>query len=241
MSKNPILQVEKRELTGRKVKQLRRAGLLPANVYGKKVKSQSVQVDAKTFREVFEQVGETGLVELMVKGQKEARPVLVHNVQLDPITDLALHVDFYQVDLTQKVTAEVPVEMAGIAPAVAKGGVLVQLLDEIEVEALPADLPDKLVVDVSKLEEIGQNLTAEDLRYDKAKVTLKLDEPKALVVQIEAPTKEEEEKPPVEAVAKEGAPAEGEPPVAEAGKEEKPEAGRPGKAAAKEKKTETPA
>ncbi|OGD62772.1 hypothetical protein A2160_04850 [Candidatus Beckwithbacteria bacterium RBG_13_42_9] len=233
MTKNPTLQVEKRELAGRKVKQLRRQGILPANVYGKKVKSQSVQVDGKTFLRIYDEVGETGLVELILKGDKASRHVLIHNVQQDPVSDLPLHVDFYQVDLTQKVTAKVPLEMTGIAPAVAKGGVLVQLLTEVEVEALPADLPDKLVIDVSKLEEMGNNLTAEDLKYDKAKVILKLEDPKTLVAQIEAPTKEEEK--PVVEVAPEAVVAEGEAPK-EGEKPQAAEAGKPAEEPAKAEK-----
>lgn len=226
----PTLQVEKRDLIGRKVSRLRREGKLPANIYGKKIKSQAVVADLLTFQKILAQVGATGLVELTVKGETKPRPVLIHNVQLDPITDTSLHADFYQVDLSQKVTAEVPVIMVGEAPAVAQGGVLVQLLDEIEVEALPADLPDKLVVDVSKLEEIGQHLTVEDLQYDRAKVVLKLEDPKSLVVQIEQPAPEEEEQP-TPAVVEEGA-------GAAEGAEEKPtsEAPAPEEKAGEDKK-----
>src|SRR5512135_3721144 len=96
------LPAEKRELTGSKSKRLRNEGILPANIYGKKVKSQSIQVNTKLFEEVYRKAGETNVVEMSIG--KETRPVLVHNIQLDPVSDLPLHVDFLQVDLTQKVT-----------------------------------------------------------------------------------------------------------------------------------------
>lgn len=95
-----VLKAEKRSLTGRKVKSLRNEGKLPANVFGRNVKSISIQVDGKDFEKTFREVGETGLVELTLG--KEKRPVLVHNVQSDPVTDTLLHVDFLQVDLKQK-------------------------------------------------------------------------------------------------------------------------------------------
>lgn len=206
------LKVDSRKLTGRKVKQLRREGILPANIYGKGVKSVSVQLPGKDFAAVFKQVGETGILELTVSKETKTRPVLVHHVQQHPVTDEILHVDFRQVDLTETVTVKIPVEITGEAPAIAKGGVLIQLINEVEVEALPADLPDKFVLDVSHLEEIGQGLSLKDLKVSP-KVKLLAEKFEELVIKIESPTKEEEEKP-VEAAPAEGeaavAPAEGE-------------------------------
>ena len=210
------LSVIKRDLTGRKVKKLRREGVLPGNIYGKDVKSLAVQVPAKDFKAAFDQAGETGIIELKVDKETKARPALIHNVHLHPVTDELLHVDFHQVDLTKKVTVDIPIELTGEAPGVNKGGVLVQVLDEIEVEALPTDLPDKFVLDVSTLEEIGQGLTLKDIKVDAAKVKLVTENPEEIVVQIEEPAKEEEK--PVEAAPAEGeaaaeaetAPAEGE-------------------------------
>src|SRR3990167_6090633 len=116
--------------------------------YGKKIKSESVQVDASEFMKVYREVGETGLVELVLDGKH--KPVLVHNVQLDPVTDVVLHADLLQVDLKEKVTAQVRVELTGESPAEKQGlGTVVQYVDEIEVEALPGDLPDKFEVDAS--------------------------------------------------------------------------------------------
>lgn len=156
------LSANKRNVLGRKVKQLRTQGFLPANIYGKKVKSQAVQVNLKDFTLVFAKSGETGLVDLALDGKK--LPVLIHNIAYHPITGSPLHADFYQVDLKEKVTTKVPLEIAGEAPAVKdKTGVLLTIIDELEVEALPQDLPDKISVDVSQLTAVDMGIKVKDL------------------------------------------------------------------------------
>ncbi len=222
------LKVEKRKLTGRKVKRLRLEGVIPANVYGKKIKSEAVQVDAKEFAKVFDKAGETGIVEL-VEG-KTTRPVLVHDVQIHAVTNEPLHVDFMQVDLKVKVTATVQVEVEGESPAEKSGiGTLVQQLQEIEVEALPADLPEKFIVDATKLEEVDQAILVKDLDYDKSKVEVKTD-PESIVAKVEPPQKEVVIEAPVETVVEGETPAvEGETPVeapAEGGEEKAPTEGQ---------------
>jgi large subunit ribosomal protein L25 len=204
----PKLKVEERKVFGRKVKHLRSEDVLPANIYGKKVKSQAVKLPLGDFLPVYQEVGETGLVDLLVGKSKSARPVLVHNVQFDPVTGQAIHVDFHQVDLKQKITAQIPVELVGESPIVAqKKGILVRLLDEIEVEALATDLPEKIEVDISSLEKVDDMIKLGGLKLSK-KLTLVTD-PKRLVAKVEPPTKLEEEKPKVEEVV-EGETAEGE-------------------------------
>jgi large subunit ribosomal protein L25 len=152
------LTAEKRTVVGRKVKTLRKEGKLPATVYGKKVKSASLSISRDAFISVYKEAGETGLIELSEEG--EIRPVLVNTVQVDPVSSAILHVEFHQVDLKEKVHAKVPVELVGESPAVAqKLGVLLTVIDEIEVEALPAELPEKIAVDVSSLAEVDQELT----------------------------------------------------------------------------------
>lgn len=164
------LKASKRTVVGRKVKNLRKEGVLPANIYGKKVKSQAVQVPEKDFAGVFAKAGETGLVELLVDGEKHH--VLIHNVQYHPVTGFPHHIDFLQVDLKEKVIAKVSVVLVGEAPAVKeKTGVLLTLVSEIEVEALPSDLPEKLEVDISNLSAIDQSIKVEQLKVsDKVKV-----------------------------------------------------------------------
>lgn len=198
MSDKLKLKVNSRKLTGRKVKQLRAQGTIPANIYGKGVKSVSIQQPLKDFAVAFKQVGETGILELVVDKETKTRPVLIHNVQQHPVTGEILHVDFRQVDLTEAVTVSIPIEISGTAPAITKGGVLIQLINEVEVEALPADLPDKFTLDASSLEEIGQGFSLKDLKVS-SKVKLLTENLEELVVKIESPTKEEEVKPVEEA------------------------------------------
>ena len=213
------LTAKKRTIIGRKVKQLRRQKLLPGNVFGKDVKSLSVELPLKEFETVFKTAGETNIIELLVEKEAKPRPVLIGKIQVDPVSDVYLHVDFRQVDLSKKVTVAVPVELKGEAPAVVKGGVLVKLINEVEIEVLPKDWPDRLSLDVSGLEEVGQGLSLKDIKVDAAKVKLVADNLDELVVKIEAPAKEEEVAP---APVVEAAPAEA-PAVAKAsvGEEEK--------------------
>lgn len=151
-----------RTQVGRKVKVLRKEGKLPATVYGKDIKSASITVTGDAFTKVYAQAGETGLIELHV--DKDTRHVLVHNVQVDPVTNAKLHVEFHQVDLKEKVHAKIPVEIVGEAPAVAqKLGVLLTVLNDIEVEALPTELPEKIEVDVTKLAEVDQEVKVSDI------------------------------------------------------------------------------
>lgn len=206
-----VLKAEKRKLSGRKVKQLRKEGVIPANVFGKKVKSESIQMKLVDFEKVYKESGETGLLELHINSDK--KPVLVHNVQQDPVTDTALHIDFLQVNLKEKVSAEIPIELIGESPAEKQGlGTVVQYMDEVEVEALPTDLPESFEIDISKLTEVDQTIYLKDLKFDKAKVELKEDLEK-IVVKLE-PIKEEKE----EVIAPEAVPEEGKD-QAEAGQE----------------------
>lgn len=210
------LQVQPRTILGRKVKRLRRDGLIPANIYGKEVKSLAVAVSLTDFRPVFRKAGETNLVELKVKDEKEPRQALIHYVQLHPVSNQFLHVDFHQVSLKEETEVEIPVKVIGESPGVKqKGGVLLTLLNEIKVKALPTDLPDSFEIDIAKLEELGAEIRVSDLKVPK-NVTV-LNSANELVLQVAEPAKAEEEKPaetvapadsadlPDEALAKSGA------------------------------------
>ncbi len=218
--KKPKLAVQKRKTLGRQVKKLRAQGILPANIYGKKIKSTAVQVDLKDLEKVYKEIGETGVVELKVKGEKKVRPVLIHNLQLHPVTDLPLHADFHQISLKEKTRLEVPVELIGEAPAEKEElGILVTLLDSLEVEALPTEFPGKLEVDISNLKEIGDSVRVSDLKVDRKKVKILASE-NEIVAKIE-PLAKEEAPPPEEEAPEEAPPEEAKP------KEAKPEEARP--------------
>jgi large subunit ribosomal protein L25 len=212
-----LLKAEERKVEGRKVKKLRVDGILPANVFGKGVKSLSIQLTSKDFQDAYKEAGSTGIIELDLG--KEKRPVLVHDVQVNAKTDEILHVDFHQVDLKERIEAEVPVELIGESPAEKQTlGTVVQYINEVKVEALPTDLPEKFVVDVSMLVEVDQTVYIKDLVVEKDKVEIKNAEDE-IVVKVEPPQKEEVVEAPAPAegeVAVEGeAPTEGETPTEE--------------------------
>ncbi len=167
------LNAQKRKLTGKKVKTLRTGGILPANIYGKKIKSESLQVNIKEFLKVYKKSGATTLVDLLIETDKEARPVLIHKVQKHPVSGVLVHADFYQVDLKEKIKALIPVMAIGEAKAVSdKKGVLLHVLSEIEIEALPTDLPEHIEVQIESLTEVDQAVCVKDLNLDRNKVTV---------------------------------------------------------------------
>lgn len=217
--KHYTLKAEKRELTGRKVKRLRLAGIIPGTVYGKAMKSETVQVNEKELIKVYNEAGETGIVDIELASKKH--PSLISNIQVHPVTSNVLHVDFREVDLTKKVKAMVPVELVGESPAEKQGmGTAVLMVDEVEVEALPEDLPEKFEIDATVLVEVEQTFTVAHLKSDKKVEILTAGD--QILAKVEPPQKEEVvEVAPVEGEAapegeaKAEAPAETETPKAE--------------------------
>lgn len=190
MSKH-TLNAQKRIVYGRKVKAIRSQGLVSASVYGKKTPTLSLQLSAKDFLKLFTQVGESTLIYLNVESEKEPRPVLVSETTYHPVTQSLINVSFHQVDLKEKVTAPVSIVMAGESPAVKdKLGILVQQLDEVEIEALPTDMPEHITIDLSSLLEVNSQITIADLKLNSSKLSVKSD-PETIIVKIEALAKEE--------------------------------------------------
>jgi len=171
------LTAQKREITGKKVKKLRKQGIIPANVFGKNIKSTAVSLKSDEFLKIYQQTGETEIVDLQIEGEKETRPILIQNLQKNPVTGEPLHVDLRQIILTEKLTAKIPVEIVGESPAVQqKIGILIQPISEIEIEALPTDLPDKFTVDVSTLANVEDEIKIKDLQIPRNKIEIKMDE-----------------------------------------------------------------
>lgn len=200
------LKAEQRKVLGRKVKNLRKQGVIPAHVFGHNIKTLHIQIDEKEFEKIAKVAGETSVVDLTVNSK--THPVLIRGVQVHPLTNKPLHIDFYQVSLKEKVKVAVPVEIAGVVPAVEKKvGVLLTPLTEIEIEALPQNLPEKIEVDVSKLENVGDAIKVSDLKIDREKVEV-LTDPELIVANIgELVTKEAEEVLAAEAAEREAAAA----------------------------------
>lgn len=184
------VEAETRSLFGRKIKKLRKEGILPSNVFGKNIKSLPIQLSLASFSTIYNEAGENKIIYLTIKGEKEEKPVLVHNIQMDPVSGAMLHVDFHQVSLTEKVTSNVPVELIGEAPAVSQSiGILVRPLSEVEVEALPTQLPEKFEVDVSNLKNVDDSITVASIKVPSG-VSL-ITSADQIVAKIEPPAKEE--------------------------------------------------
>ena len=197
------LSANKRTVFGRKTKQLRTKGIIPANIFGKKIESLAIELEKSGLLDTMRKAGETGLIHLKIKGDDKVHPVLVSGYAQHPVTDEMLHVDFHEVDLKQKTTATVPLKTVGESEAVKSGMVLVMFKNELEVEALPTDLPDSIEVDIAGLSEVGMTILAKDLKFDRSKVTIEI-EGEEPIATIQEPAKEE---------VVEAAPVEGEAPV----------------------------
>ncbi len=169
---NPVLESQVRELKGRKVRYLRREGKTPGSMYGKDIEPVSLQFETKTLERIYDEVGESQLVDLMIDGVKN--PILFKNPQFHPVLGSLMHIDLHKVNLKEKITATVPIEFVGESPAVKAGLELVEVTMEVEVEALPTDLPEKFEVDLGTIETIDNQVTVADLDHGD-KVEIKTD------------------------------------------------------------------
>jgi large subunit ribosomal protein L25 len=186
------LKAEKRTILGGKTAKLREKGFVPAELYGRLTDNIHLTVAENDFRKVFAEAGESTIVELDVSGEKY--PVLIADIQRDPLQDRFLAVDFYRVRMDEKIAAPVEIELVGEAPALKeKGRMLVRAMDEVEVEALPANLPHRLEVDIGGLTEIGQSVFVKDI-LTKGDFRV-LVEPETVIATISEIKEEEEVKP----------------------------------------------
>lgn len=184
------LAVQKREKFGKAVSTLRQQGLIPAELYGRGVENLHLAIPVKEFKKVFKQAGESSMVNVVLGNEK--RPVMISGVATDPVTDEVLSVDFYQVRLDEKIKIKVPLEFTGEAPAIKDfKGILVKAMQELEVEALPTNIPRSLIVDLTKLAAIGQSVYAKDLAVP-SDVKL-LVGPEAVIATVTAQMTEEQE------------------------------------------------
>lgn len=190
------LSAQVRKDFGRKAKSARQADKIPAVVYGPGVKNASIVIDYKDFQKTFKQAGESSLVELDIDGEKEKRPVLINEIQKDPVSDKFIHVDFFQASLKEEVEATVALVFFGIAPAEKDlGGTLVKNITEVEVKALPQNLPHEIKVSIDGLKTFGDHILIKDLILpENVKVLKKPDEIVASVAE-QQKIEEELEKP----------------------------------------------
>ncbi len=205
------LALDAREASGKENKRLRRKGIVPGVVFGKGLPSVPVQVDVKRFEALYREAGRTSIVKVRVDGGSTARSAIIKSIQRNPLSGLPLHVDFFLVNLTQEMQADVPLTFSGTAPAIEmENGTLMTPLDHLKVKALPGEMPHEFVVDISSLTDMDATIHVRDLVIDD-RVSV-LNDPDELVARVVPPRIEEEPEvlPVEEGEAAEGEAAEGE-------------------------------
>ena len=220
------LQAQLRTITGKKVRQLRRQGLVPANIYGRGVESTPIQLDLRHLRQALLTAGTSTVIDVHVTtadGSEDGKthPVLIEKVSRHPGTGQVLHVDLHQVDLNRPVHTAVPLVLAGESPAVKLGGVLMHAVDSLEVEALPRALPHSIEVDISGLAELDTQITAGEVSLPPG-VKL-ISDPETVIAHVVASKLEQEVAAEAAEAAAEAAAEEA--PAAEAAETEAPTAG----------------
>ena len=182
------LKASKRNVIGKQVNALRREGMLPAVVYGRRIESIPISLDMREASRIIEKAASSALIVLDVDGERYY--TLVREKQRNPVLGTFRHIDFQAVSLTEKVRANVAIQFVGEAPAVDMYfGVLVSNLEQLSVEALPKTLPERIEVDLSNLREIGDSLHVRDIVLPEGVETL--DNPDEIVVVVIAPISEE--------------------------------------------------
>ncbi len=183
------LEVKTRK-TGENLTALRKDGFIPAVFYGRKEKSTPVSVPLKAFEKAFKHAGESTVITLT--GDAGEHDALIHEVTKDPLTGVIQHADFYVIEKGKKLRVSVPIEFVGIAPAVKElGGILVKVLHEVEVEAMPKDLPHGLTADISTIVDFDTHITASAIELPSG-VEL-ITKPEEIVAMVAAPKEEKEE------------------------------------------------
>ena len=185
-----VIAAEKRTVVGKKVGALRREGKLPGVIYGHKIEPTAIVMDLKEATRVLSMATSSSLLTIELDGKEQS--VLIREGQRDHLKNRFLHVDFQVVSLTEKIRAEVNIEITGTAPAVKDfGGVVVEGLNSVHVEALPTDLPERVTVDISGLTEIGDSILIKDIKFSSSVEVLTPED--EMVVLITSPAAEVEE------------------------------------------------
>ena len=193
---------QNRTILGKKVKSLRKEGITPASLFGRGMASLALQVRTTELHRVLTTTGRNALVDLAItdaaKGADASHKVMVRDLQVNPVNGQVLHVDFYRVLMTERMEAEVPVVLTGIAPAVDRGlGTLTHGVSAIRVDGLPGTIPSSVEVDVSILEEALQSIFAKDIPLPRG-VSL-VSDPEQIVARVVVRRGTAEEEKPAEA------------------------------------------
>lgn len=187
----PTLKLDQRTLLGKKVRRLRRQGVIPVHVYGSGIEPANLQVDDRTLNRLLLQVGSNIPVSVEYEGQDEESICFVREIQRHPVSDTIIHVDFLRVDVTQTVAAEVPVTLVGSSPAVSQmAGTLLQNIQSLTIEALPMNMPAEVTVDISTLVDFDTTLVVGDVEVPGNATVL--NDPEDVIVRVAPPRLEVE-------------------------------------------------
>ncbi|HUY96689.1 MAG TPA: 50S ribosomal protein L25 [Verrucomicrobiae bacterium] len=181
------LDLEPRTVMGRHVADLRRLGTIPAVLYGHLVAPAPLQCSRRTFERLYQRAGRARLVQIQVAGERTRRPVLIREVQVDPRSALVVHVDFFQVNLTERLTVDVPVVLTGEAPAVRLNlGELLHVVHTVQVSCLPSAIPGRLEVDVSHLAALDDEVRLREVALPEGVELVATVDPDELLVKVAA-------------------------------------------------------
>ena len=162
------LETTRREMLGKEVKSLRRQGIMPVHLFGHGIESLSLQCDATSLQQTLSRAGQTRLIDLKIHGEKRPRPVVVRGVHREPVKGGLLHVDFFQVSMKERVKIDVPLILVGEAPILqSRDNMVVQELNTLAVECLPASIPGSLELDISSLSQPEQVLRVKDIEVNE--------------------------------------------------------------------------
>lgn len=165
MAERAVIQASPRTVLGKQVKQIRRKGLLPANVYGRAVPSQAIEIDAREFSRNMKATGVRSMFELNIAGESRPRYVIIRGMTRRGGTGEPIHLDFFQVDPNRPITANVPLRLVGESPAVRDlAGTLLPSLELVSVKCLPLAIPDVIEVDTASLKSFDVSLTVGDIQ-----------------------------------------------------------------------------
>lgn len=178
----------KRSVVGRKVKQLRKTGLVPAEIFGHGIKNEHLSVSQKELAKIYKSAGEHELVTVAIEGAEKIS-VLISDAQRDAISGDYLSVDFHAVRMDEKICVKIPFTFIGEAPAIKKGLPIIKVIDEIEIETLPGKMPREFVVDLSSLDDINKSIYVKDIAA--LKDTKIFVSPESVIVTVGEKTKEE--------------------------------------------------
>ena len=203
------LKAAKRDILGKKTRFLRRQGITPTHLFGHDIKSLALQCNTTELQRIIAQGGTTRLIDVNIEEERRPRSVFIREIQRDVISGQLLHVDFYQIKKTEKITADIPIVLAGEAPAAkSRDNMIEQLLTQIGVECLPDKLPPQIEVDLNLLEEAGQAIYVRDITLDPD-ITVTTD-PDQIIVKVSRVKVVVEKEEVVEVAEEEAIPAEAE-------------------------------